>query len=189
MPTAWREGRLGALVEALPHLGAGELELPSHSLPRAASFLALLAHGYFYFGGKEQLPPEQVFTPGRQVARRLGRAQPCMHINDLVLFNWRVTSRACRQRAAAAAVAAYDHKRSAQPQTSTQSDQASAARDGPVAGGQKRTKTKSQVGICQNPSPRTARGALSAPGGVCGAVFCGSPPCFLVSWAPLPAKK
>ena len=51
MPTAWREGRLGALVEALPVLDGGESQLPSRSLPRAASLLALLAHGYFYFGG------------------------------------------------------------------------------------------------------------------------------------------
>jgi cytochrome b involved in lipid metabolism len=90
LPALWRDIGVRAAIRDLPPLRATEDELPAQYVRRASTILSMLAHSYTYseLGSPSPIPPvlEQAWT---DVARRLGRAEPYMQYEDLILGNWR----------------------------------------------------------------------------------------------------
>jgi sulfite reductase alpha subunit-like flavoprotein len=89
LPSLWRDVGVRAAVRDLPPLRATEAELPATHIRRAATILGMLAHSYTYseLGSPSPLPPV-LEQPWSDVASRLGRSEPYMQYEDLILGNW-----------------------------------------------------------------------------------------------------
>jgi indoleamine 2,3-dioxygenase/cytochrome b5-like protein len=92
LPALWRDVGVRAAVDSLPRLSATEEDLPDRYLRRATTILSMLAHSYTYseLGDKRPLPP-MLEDPWREATSRLGRSEPYMQYEDLILGNWRLS--------------------------------------------------------------------------------------------------
>lgn len=91
LPELTRSSKLRKVLDGLPVLSAGPSSLPDHDLPRAATVLGMLGHGYAYeMAGPPALPPDGIMIPWQQVRLRLGRhGPPVLSYTDLIVHNWK----------------------------------------------------------------------------------------------------
>ena len=90
LPSLWRDLGVRAAVRGLPALRGTEDVLPPRYVRRASTVLSMLAHSYVY---SERDPygelPEVLEQAWSDVGRRLGKPEPFMRYEDIVLGNWR----------------------------------------------------------------------------------------------------
>ncbi len=91
MPELWRTVGLRRALQEMPVLSAAEEVLPNELVWRASVVLGVFAHAFVRI---EEEPvvglPLSIMVPWRQVSRRLGRREPHMSYNDLVVYNHRL---------------------------------------------------------------------------------------------------
>jgi cytochrome b involved in lipid metabolism/ferredoxin-NADP reductase len=89
LPALWRDLGVRAAVRELPALRGTEDVLPSRYVRRASTILSILAHSYVY---SERDPygdlPVVLEQAWADVGRRLGKPEPFLRYEDLVLANW-----------------------------------------------------------------------------------------------------
>jgi sulfite reductase (NADPH) flavoprotein alpha-component len=91
LPALYRAVRVREALRTMPILPADPVSLPDEHLLRAVTLLSMFAHAWVRVemtdGG--DIPPP-VLEPWTQVTQRMGRAEPFMQYNDLILTNWRM---------------------------------------------------------------------------------------------------
>ncbi|MEA2273131.1 MAG: hypothetical protein QOI98_1839, partial [Solirubrobacteraceae bacterium] len=90
LPSLWRDLGVRAAVRELPELRGTEDVLPARYVRRASTVLSMLAQSYVH---SERDPcgemPGVLDQAWDDVGRRLGKPEPFMRYEDLVLGNWR----------------------------------------------------------------------------------------------------
>ena len=89
LPALWRDLGVRAAVRELPALRGTEDVLPARYVRRASTILSFLAHSYVY---SERDPygdlPVELEQAWDDVGRRLGKPEPFLRYEDIVLGNW-----------------------------------------------------------------------------------------------------
>jgi sulfite reductase (NADPH) flavoprotein alpha-component len=90
MPSLWRTVALRGALDELPVLSGAREDLPDEYVWRASVALSHLAHAYVRV---EVRPPEGLpaglSQPWAQISERLGRREPHLSYNDLIVYNFR----------------------------------------------------------------------------------------------------
>ncbi|MEU8824823.1 cytochrome b5 domain-containing protein [Streptomyces sp. NPDC048636] len=88
MPELWRTVTLRQTLCEMPVLGAGPEDLPDAFVWRASVAMSVFAHAFVRV---ETLPddglPPSITVPWAQISERLGRREPHMSYNDLIVYN------------------------------------------------------------------------------------------------------
>jgi sulfite reductase alpha subunit-like flavoprotein len=91
MPELWRTVALRGALRELPLLSATCEDLPDEFVWRASVALGIFAHAYVRV---EVLPggdlPPSISVPWAQISERLGRREPHLSYNDLIVYNHRL---------------------------------------------------------------------------------------------------
>lgn len=89
LPTLWRDLGVRAAIHDLPELRGSEDALPARYVRRASTILALLCHSYVYSEREPygEMPPV-IGQAWDDVGRRLGKPEPFLTYEDLILSNW-----------------------------------------------------------------------------------------------------
>ena len=90
-PELYRSVKVRDALRSMPVLPGDAESLPDEHLLRAVTLLSMFAHAWVRVETTEagDIPPP-VMAPWTQVTKRMGRAEPFMQYNDLILTNWRM---------------------------------------------------------------------------------------------------
>lgn len=91
LPDLYRRVKVRDALRSMQMLPGDAVSLPDEHLLRAVTLLSMFAHAWVRVemtdGG--DIPPP-VMAPWAEVTQRMGRAEPFMQYNDLILTNWRM---------------------------------------------------------------------------------------------------
>lgn len=90
LPSLYRSVGVREALRSMPVLSGAASDLPDEHLLRAVSILSILAHAWVRIETEPGGPiPPPVLSPWAEVTARMGRVEPFMQYNDLILTNWR----------------------------------------------------------------------------------------------------